>query len=148
MRNLDFEIAWYEQINFQLDHLISRRDYLAVRLHVVCIGDVLSGLVPDLKRLWAPRMLVKNREISNKERAQEIQRSALNGGTHTTLPCCVARHVRNPQKTRVLGARPVSRTGVQALSCVPNAYGCNLLSSYINGLNSRPSLPPSNAWEA
>jgi hypothetical protein len=68
--------------------------------------------------------------------------------THTTLPCCFADAFGNPQKTGNLGPRPVSRASVQALSCVTNAYGCNLLSSYINGLNSRPSLPPSNAWEA
>lgn len=98
-------------------------------------------------RRKAPEKLDKG-NFKIKESEQEKQRASLNIGTHTTLPCCVARHVRNPQKTRVLGARPVSRTGVQALSCVPNAYGCNLLSSYINDLNYRPPLPPSNAWEA
>ena len=80
------------------------------------------------KRHWAPRMLVKKWKLKRKERAQEKQRSALNVGTHTTLRCCVARPVENPQKTGVLGSRQICRGLLKAPLCVARTYRGHLLS--------------------
>ena len=114
-------------------------------------GKESSNLVlfkENRNRQSAPGVAHKIKKTNKEKLEQKSNHIACRKGTHTTLRCCVARHVGNPQKTGVLGPRLVSRAGVQALFCVPSAYGCKLLSLYINSLSSRPSLTPSNAWEA
>lgn len=101
----------------------------------------------DLKRQQAARSLYKIKKTSKGKLGRKSNHMGSSKGTHTTLRCCFARHVANPQKTTVLCPRLNCRGRMKAPTWVQNAYGAYLLSLYINDLNSRPSLSPSNARE-
>jgi hypothetical protein len=100
----------------------------------------------DLKRQQAAELPHKIMRANKGKSGRISNHTGISKRTHTTLRSCFADAFENPRKTGIMGPRLVSRAGVQALFCVLSAYGCKLLSLYINDLNSRPSLPPSNAW--
>lgn len=68
--------------------------------------------------------------------------------THTTLRCCVGRHVGNPQKTAVLAPSQICRGLPKAPLCLARTYRDLLLSTFINNLNYRRPLPLANAQGA
>jgi hypothetical protein len=92
---------------------------------------------PAFKRPQASWPALKIGYADKKKSLSKSYTAQLNYGTHTTLRCCFAYAIGNPQKTALLGARPVSRWRLKALFCVLSDYMSGLLSSYINNLTCR-----------
>ena len=92
-------------------------------------------------RRKAPEKLVK-KGFKIKKSEQDKQRAVVHVGTHTTLLCCAARPVGNPQKTAVLAPSQISRGLSKAPLCVARTYRDRLLSTYINDLKYRRPHSP------
>lgn len=99
----------------------------------------------NCNRQSAPEELHKIKKANKEKLGRKSNHTGSSKGTHTTLRCCFACHVANPQKSGVLGPRQDCRGRLKALPWVQNAYGACLLLPYISNLNSRPPLPLSNA---